>query len=544
MPGRGDRGAPAALHVRTQRAGEPFRLPVRRQLPGRAGPPAHGDAVAVLPAAAGRAAAAEPGRAGPAPDRAVLPARGRHPAARPVPLPRHRLLRPVRQLPRPRRGREAAGAGRTAPDRAVALSTVDGRGRFPGRAGPARPGRAAGRLGRHARGRALLPRRSGRVGLPAAGRAARRGAGRTGRPGRAGRPGQRQGRHASPAGSPRSASRCRTPTRSSCRSSRIPPTRTGPGRTWSAPRRTPWPACARTPRCSMWTIPPAIPTRRRPATPRRSPPAGGWAGSTSSTSCWSWSPSTAGRPGPTAAPASAPGTPRRPPSPSPAASSRSRPVPTTWPTRSRRCWNGAPTACHRRLWTVWPTSPATPSAWWSRGRCTGRRPAPAGRTWPTRSGAAWVALALHDRGSRPRPDVRAVGADRREMLGREAGAALRAVVDGDDLIRILAIVRDQSLAVDPADLRDGAARAARSGRGDLAAAYELAAGRRRCWTVWWTAWSAPTPTSCGRPSPRRCATGWSTGTGPGRRGSGRTCSPRTGGGTPSSGWRSPRRWST
>jgi hypothetical protein len=89
-------------------------------------------------------------------------------------------------------------------------------------------------------------------------------------------------------------------------------------------------------------------------------------------------------------------------------------------------------------------------------------------------GAEWVALALHDRGPRPRPDVRAVGAHRRQVLAAEAGAALRDVVDGDDLVRVLSIVRDQSIVVEPADLRDGAARAARSGRGDLAAAYELA----------------------------------------------------------------------
>jgi hypothetical protein len=89
-------------------------------------------------------------------------------------------------------------------------------------------------------------------------------------------------------------------------------------------------------------------------------------------------------------------------------------------------------------------------------------------------GAEWVALALHDRGPRPRPDVRAVGVKRREMLAREAGSALREVVDGDDLVRVLTIVRDQSIGLVAADLRDGAARAARSGRGDLAAAYELA----------------------------------------------------------------------
>jgi hypothetical protein len=89
-------------------------------------------------------------------------------------------------------------------------------------------------------------------------------------------------------------------------------------------------------------------------------------------------------------------------------------------------------------------------------------------------GAEWVALALHDRGGRPRPDAGAGGADRRQVLAVEAGAALRDVVDGDDLVRVLAIVRDQSIAVEPADLRYGASRAARSGSGDFAAAYELA----------------------------------------------------------------------
>jgi hypothetical protein len=89
-------------------------------------------------------------------------------------------------------------------------------------------------------------------------------------------------------------------------------------------------------------------------------------------------------------------------------------------------------------------------------------------------GAEWVALALHDRGPRPRPDARALGADHQQVLAVEAGAALRDVVDGDDLVRVLAIVRDQSIPVEPADLRYGASRAARSGRGDFAAAYELA----------------------------------------------------------------------
>jgi hypothetical protein len=93
-----------------------------------------------------------------------------------------------------------------------------------------------------------------------------------------------------------------------------------------------------------------------------------------------------------------------------------------------------------------------------------------------RVGAEWVALALHDRGPRPRPDVGAAGTESRDTLAGEAGAALREVVDGDDLARILAIVRDQGIALAGADLRDGAARAARSGRGDLAAGYALAAG--------------------------------------------------------------------
>jgi GTPase-associated protein 1, N-terminal domain type 2/GTPase-associated protein 1, middle domain len=89
-------------------------------------------------------------------------------------------------------------------------------------------------------------------------------------------------------------------------------------------------------------------------------------------------------------------------------------------------------------------------------------------------GAEWVALALHDRDRRPRPDVQAVGTQHRQAITAEAAAALRDVVDGDDLVRVLHIVRDQSLEVEPADLRYGASRAARSGRGDFAAAYELA----------------------------------------------------------------------
>jgi hypothetical protein len=89
-------------------------------------------------------------------------------------------------------------------------------------------------------------------------------------------------------------------------------------------------------------------------------------------------------------------------------------------------------------------------------------------------GAAWVALALHDRGPRPRPEVRSIAADQREFLSREAGAALRSAEDADDLVRILTIVGDQSLRVEPADLREAAANAARAGRGDLAVAYELA----------------------------------------------------------------------